>query len=147
MCAGQSLVGRKIMNLKKYFLLPVFLSLAVCVAAQKTEKHPIDTEMDKCLAAAKATMPRAKCYSTASEEWQKSVEIDYRELVSQTDGESKTLLQDEQKAWENYRAAREKYVLAIYANRKGTGYISTRIVGLMKSYKERALELEARFPE
>ncbi len=101
--------------------------------------------MDKCLAAAKATMPRAKCYSTASEAWQKSAEIDYRELVSQTDGENKKLLQDEQKSWENYRAAHEKYVMAIYGNRRGTGYISTRIIELMKPYKERALELEDRF--
>lgn len=139
--------GEKFINMKKYFLMPVFLSLAVCAAAQKTEKHPIDAEMDKCPAAAKATMPRAKCYSTASAAWQQSVEIDYRELVSQTDGESKKLLQDEQKTWENYRAAREKYVLAIYGNGRGTGYISTRIIELMKPSKERALELEARFPE
>ena len=134
------------MNLKKYFLflliLPVF---SVCAAAQKTEKHLIDAEMDKCLAAAKAVMPRAKCYSQASEAWGKSVEIDYRELLSQTKAGNKKFLEDEQAAWEKYCAARENYVMSVYGNRKGSGYISTRIMLLMKPYKERALELEGRF--
>ena len=133
------------MNLKRYFLLPVFLSFAVFAFGQITDEHPIDAEMNKCLQTAKATMPRAKCYSTASESWQKSVEIDYRELHSQTKPEVKKILEDEQAAWEKYRAAREKFVMAIYGNRKGSGYIATRIIELMKPFKERALELENRF--
>ena len=133
------------MTLKTYFLLPLFLSFAVCAFGQKTDEHPIDAQMNKCLQTTKATMPRAKCYSAASESWQKSVEIDYRELLSQTKPEVKKPLADEQAAWEKYRAAHEKYVLAIYGSRKGTGYISTRIMLLMQPYKERALELENRF--
>lgn len=125
----------------------IFFSFPVLTTAQETTIHPIDLALQKCLQKEKATMPRAKCYSTASEAWQKAVPDDYQKLLPQLSSELQLILKEEQSLWDKFREASEKFVMAKYGKRKGTGYISVRIIELMKPYKERALELESRFEQ
>lgn len=135
------------MNLGKYIIWLIFLSFPILVTAQETTIHPIDMALSKCLQTAKATMPRAECYSAASEAWQKAVTDDYQKLLPQLSSELQVILKDEQSLWEKFRDESEKFVMAKYGKRKGSGYISVRIIELMKPYKARALDLESRFEQ
>jgi uncharacterized protein YecT (DUF1311 family) len=132
------------MKLIRYFVWLGLLVFPILITAQENSVHPIDASLYKCLRTAAANLLRAKCYSTASEAWQKAVTDDYQKLLPQLSSELQDILKVEQKAWEEFKDEREKFVMAKYGKRKGSGYISVRIIELMKPYKERALELEAR---
>ena len=97
-----------------------------------------------CLKIATANLQRAECYRTASQAWQNAVPKDFQKLRSQLPPDLQELLQEEQKAWEKFKDEREKFVLGKYGKRKGSGYLTVRILELMKPFKERALELENR---
>ncbi|MBX7169360.1 MAG: DUF1311 domain-containing protein [Pyrinomonadaceae bacterium] len=125
----------------------IILGFTVFANGQENSNNPIDIVLTKCLKTEKATMARAKCYSNASESWQEAVTKDYQKLLNLLSPEIQLILKDEQKAWEKYRIFNESFVMAKYGKRKGSGYISVRIIELMKPYRERALELESRFED
>lgn len=139
------MVNYKSMNSVKYIVWLFLLIFPILITAQENSVHPIDVALYKCLKTATATMPRAECYSTASEAWQKAVVDDYQKLLPQLTPELQDILKDEQSSWEKFRDEYEKFVMAKYGKRRGSGYISVRIIELMKPYRERVLELENRF--
>ena len=87
-------------------------------------------------------MPRAKCYSVASEAWQNKVEVTYAAVLKKLSPQLKKTLEAGQAAWQKYQEEEENLIANLYPGR-GTGYISVRIIEIMKAYKDRALELES----
>lgn len=111
--------------------------------ANTDEKHPIDAAMEKCLANNHGTMPRAECYSKASETWQTEVKTKYAELLKALPAASRSVLKQSQTRWKIYQKGEADLIMKIYGKKKGSGYISVRIILLMKAYRNRALELES----
>jgi uncharacterized protein YecT (DUF1311 family) len=105
-------------------------------------RNPIDVAMDKCLETNHATMPRAKCYSSASESWQAAVETSYAELLTLLPASGRAALRKSQAAWKQYEAGEAEVIMTMYGKKTGTGYISVRILLLMKAYRDRALALQ-----
>ncbi len=130
----------------------LFIILAILIAAatvygqdEKNEtepKNPIDVVMDKCLETNHGTMPRAKCYSTASESWQAVVKTSYAELLKLLPASGRPALRKSQTAWKQYQMGESAVIMTMYGSKRGTGYISVRIILLMKAYRDRALELQ-----
>ena len=133
------------MQVKIIFGLMILFCGTFAVLGQENSKHPIDVAMNKCLKTAVATMPRAKCYSTASGAWEKAVAENYQKLLKILAPDMRKILESEQNAWDKYREAREVFVMEKYGKRKGSGYISVRIIELMKPNRDRASDLESRF--
>ncbi|HSY48798.1 MAG TPA: lysozyme inhibitor LprI family protein [Thermoanaerobaculia bacterium] len=131
--------------------LPIVLAILMAATAiygqdeqnQPAPKHPIDVAMDKCLEANHATMPRAKCYSTASESWQAAVKTSYAELLTLLPASGRPALRKSQAAWKQYEAGEAEVIMTMYGKKTGTGYVSVRITLLMKAYRDRALELQS----
>lgn len=135
------------MDFSKLIIGLIILGFTIFAKGQEISNNPIDIALTNCLNTEKATMPRAKCYSKASEAWQQVVKNYYQILLKQVLPEIRIILKEEQTAWEKYHIFNEKFVMAKYGKRKGSGYISVRIIELMKPYRERALELESRFED
>lgn len=120
----------------------LFLFGGLALRAQESETpHPVDAALKKCLETTRGTMSRAKCYSTASEAWQKAVAETYAALLKKVPAASKAKLETGQTAWRKYQAAEENLIVTAIYPQKGTGYISVRIIAIMKIYKDRAMEL------
>ncbi len=118
-----------------------------CVATsfaqdENAVKNPIDVAQVQCLKKTHATMPRAKCYSVASQAWQNKVEVTYAVLLKKLSPELKKTLEAGQTAWHKYQEEEENLIANLYPGR-GTGYISVRIIEIMKAYKDRALALQS----
>jgi uncharacterized protein YecT (DUF1311 family) len=111
--------------------------------------HPIELSLFNCLRAVTvaATTQRADCYQTAAESWQKAVTDDYQKLLPRLSSDLQDLLKEEQQSWEKFRDEHEKFVLAKYSKRKGSGSLSARLIELAKPDKERAMELEGRLEQ
>ena len=121
----------------------------LCFSAygQKTAVNPIDATLAKCLATAKANLPRAECYSNAEAAWEKDVDTTYEALVARLSGperptELKTSVEKTQMAWERFRDAEFDLFSQEYGKKRGTGYIIPRITMRIDVVKPRALELE-----
>ena len=131
----------------RLMIINAFGIVLICAAAgfaqsEKIIVNQIDAVQAQCLKKAHATMPRAKCYSAASDAWQKKVEVTYAALLKKLSPEMKKTLEDGQTAWLKYQEEEENLIGNLYPGR-GTGYISVRIIEIMKAYKDRALELES----
>ena len=130
----------------------LFILLAILIAStaiygqdeqnQPAPKNPIDVAMDKCLETNHATMPRARCYSAASESWQAAVKTSYTELLKLLPASGRPALRKSQAAWKQYEAGEAEVIMTMYGKKTGTMYISARIILLMKAYRDRALELQ-----
>ncbi|MGH9820993.1 MAG: lysozyme inhibitor LprI family protein [Pyrinomonadaceae bacterium] len=116
----------------------------MAVAAQSEAKHPIDRQLDKCLSVKHGTMPRAECYSKAFEAWDKDVSTTYAKLKETLPAAQVEPLVAAQASWEHYRDDEFGFIAALYAKRRGTGYISTRIILRTEIVKARAVLLEGR---
>ena len=125
------------------FLL-LFAVFGISVAAQdeKPVTHPIDAAQAKCLKTHHGTMPRAKCYSDASGAWNEDVTKTYAALLLKVSATDKGSIEKSQTAWGKYRDAEYDLISHFYGNKRGTGYISVRIIARMEIVKERALRLE-----
>ena len=123
---------------------PVIICLLFSTAVAAQVKHPIDKQLDKCLAVKHGTMPRAECYSRASESWEKAVSSAYAKLKEKLPSAQVKSLVTAQTSWERYRDDEFGFITALYASKKGTGYISTRIILRTEVIKARALLLESR---
>ena len=138
------------MKLKLLFVSAIAVSvmwmlpLTACAQQDAPVKHPIETALQQCLAKSHATMPRARCYSQASDAWDKDVAVTYAELLRRENAVAKSSLQAAQAAWEKYRDAEFDYLAELYWQRKGTGYIAVRIVQRSEIVRARALQLENR---
>ncbi|HEX3101974.1 MAG TPA: lysozyme inhibitor LprI family protein [Pyrinomonadaceae bacterium] len=108
----------------------------------KAAVHPIDASQAACLKKAKGTMPRAKCYSDAAESWEKDVTKTYAAVLKALPSDCRSVFETSQSAWEKYRDAEFEVIAKMYNSRKGTGYISVRILLRMNIVKQRALLLE-----
>ena len=118
-----------------------------CVATsfardEKAVVHPIDAAQAKCLKTHHGTMPRAKCYSDASEAWNKDVTKTFAALLSIMKSEDKDAMKSSQSTWESFRDAEFDVISHFYGRKKGTGYISVRIIARMEVVKARAFQLE-----
>lgn len=136
----------KMMKIKLLIAVSVLCILPLVARAQgdATATHPIDVAMEKCLKTHHGTMPRADCYSAASEAWDKDLAKVYAELRQAEDAKNKPALETSQAAWKKYRDAEFDYLAQIYGQRRGTGYISVRITTRMEIVRARALNLESR---
>jgi uncharacterized protein YecT (DUF1311 family) len=101
--------------------------------------NPIDKTQTSCLKTQHCTMPRAKCYSDAADAWEKDVTEIYALLLKAVPKEKRPALETSQSAWEAYRDAEFEMIAQMYNDRKGSGYISVRIILRMNVVKERAL--------
>ncbi|MEP6674993.1 MAG: lysozyme inhibitor LprI family protein [Ferruginibacter sp.] len=108
-----------------------------------SNQHPIDVHLKDCLAASHATMPRAHCYTTAYNAWEKDINATEKKLLSKATAAQKTILHADQTAWEKERDVAFQNIADKYNNRRGTGYIPVRIELRMQVLRKRALTLEA----
>ena len=125
-----------------YFVLLCVLPVIVAAQDDKPDIHPIESAQAKCLKTHHGTMPRAKCYSDAALAWEKDVTKTYATLLQTVKADDKTSLEASQTAWEKYRDAEFDFIGHIYGDKKGTGYISVRIIKRLSIVRSRALELE-----
>ncbi|MFM9905134.1 MAG: lysozyme inhibitor LprI family protein [Pyrinomonadaceae bacterium] len=123
----------------------IAIGLVTCFYASgsaQTANDPIDVAQAQCLKTHHGTMPRAKCYSAASDAWQKKEEASYEILLKILSPQMKKELVDGQTAWIEYQKEEEALISDLYTSR-GTGYIAVRIIEITKAYKARALDLES----
>ncbi len=137
--------------MKKLVLMGTFLAVTVfglfgAASAQRDEAkdtpNPIDSALEKCLAGKHATMPRAECFSTAEEAWEKDVKDIYPKVLQALPPKLLPSFKSNQLAWESYRNSQEQFYAAKSAGQKGTGYIAPRIIQNINIWKPRALFLE-----
>ncbi len=125
------------------FILVVF-SPGVFGQAADGAQHPIEKAQAECLKTRHGTMPRARCYSDAAEAWEQEVTKIYVQLVKAIEPNDKRSLENSQTAWEKYRDAEFNLLAHLYGQKKGTGYISVRIIERMEIVRQRAIELKNR---
>lgn len=133
----------------RLILLAAAIMILFCFSAygQKTHVNPIESALRKCLATAKANLPRAECYSNAEAAWEKDVDSTYKALIAKLSAadrpaELKTSVEKTQSAWEQFRDAEFDLFSQEYGKKRGTGYIIPRITMRIDVIKPRALELE-----
>lgn len=120
------------------FLVPIAANAQDAASAI----DPIDVAQAKCLKTHNGTMPRARCYSQASDAWEKKVEDTYAALMKKLPQNEQETLKKGQAAWTEYQEQEEALISSLYPGR-GTGYIAVRIIEIMRAWKYRALELES----
>jgi uncharacterized protein YecT (DUF1311 family) len=108
----------------------------------KPVAHPIDINLKACLKVNRANMQRAQCHSKAARTWVKEVKRAYAGLYAVAGAKDKTNIKASQDAWEKYSEAEGSRVMTPYLRRRGTGYISVRIIILYEINRKRTLELE-----
>ena len=128
-------------KLKTIFIIAASGLILLCSTNGFAQVDAIDAAQAKCLKTHRGTMPRAKCYSAASDAWQKKVADVYAALMKILPPETRKTLEGGQTAWLKYQEEEETLILNLYPGR-GAGYISVRIIEIMKAYKDRATELE-----
>lgn len=133
------------MRLKLWFGWFILFSFCSLAAAQADAPHSIDAAQAECLKTHHGTMPRAKCNSDAMQAWEKDVTKTYAALKTKLPSDNRKSFEASQTAWEKYRDAEFDFISNRYAAKKGTGYISVRIILRMQIVKARALELESRY--
>jgi len=104
--------------------------------------HPIDVQLNDCLAQSHATMPRARCYNKAYTAWEQAISTAENKLLKNADGLKRKKLIDEQSTWEKQRDLAFEKIADRYIKMKGTGYIAVRIQLRMEILRNRALALE-----
>jgi uncharacterized protein YecT (DUF1311 family) len=122
----------------------VVLMLNTAFLAQQRNNHRIDNALAACLKNARATMPRAECYSKAFDAWKSDVTKTYAALRLALPIDARPVFERSQRNWEKYRDSEFELIANLYAARKGTGYIATRIILRTDRVKNRALVLEER---
>ncbi len=133
----------RLQTINLILVLAVILGLARInfAQAENSEKNSIDAAQAQCLKTSRGTMPRARCYSHASDAWQKKVADTYAALLKLLPARSQETLKKGQAAWQEYQSEEEALISSLYPSR-GSAFISVRIIEIMKAYKARALELE-----
>ena len=134
--------------MKYVFLIAITTLVLAAAAFAQDEINPIDKKLNACLAVTKGNMPRAECYSTAAEAWEKDIATSYAALIKKLTALGadsaglKKDIQQAQAAWEKYRDAQFQVFWDEYGKKKGTGYIIPRITMRIDVMKPRAIELE-----
>ena len=121
-------------------MIPFLLYCASLSLLTDTVEHPIDRQLERCLSAAHATMPRAECYTTAYKAWENDIAVSEKKLLKKE--KQKGAVAAAQKIWEKERDSRFKEIAGKYNTMRGTLYIPLRIKLRMEVLRARALDLE-----
>ena len=124
-------------------LFPILYLSTLILNSADSSQHPIDKQLYNCLQQSHATMPRARCYSTTSDLWEKDIYATQKKLLLKATTAQKKKLRENQQDWEKERDKEFAEIADRYNFKRGTGYIPVRIELRMKVLRKRALELES----
>jgi len=128
-------------------VIQIFLTslLIVCNSYALDAEHPIDVELNACLAKEEnmSTAGMANCAIKAIDSWDKEMNIVYNALMKKLDKNAKEKLKASQLAWLKYRDLEYKNIYSIHSKLQGTMFIPVRHQNVFEITKHRALELNS----
>ncbi|MBF0500383.1 MAG: DUF1311 domain-containing protein [Candidatus Riflebacteria bacterium] len=113
------------------------------VGADESEKQPIDTEIDKMIAANPGTNGEVQAYEKGVELWDKELNRVYKELQKELvqSPAAKEALTQTQRTWMSFRDKEFELLDAIYAKKDGSMYHSMHACDRMKIVRQRVMAL------
>jgi uncharacterized protein YecT (DUF1311 family) len=119
--------------------------LAAAMAATAVPSDLTYTRLRQCLASegGSSTGGETLCYEISRRAYQARTILALSALQRRLDGEARTALDIEQKAWIAYRDARREAMLAMLSTRTGSMYAPMQEADDMTVARDRALRLEA----
>ena len=124
-----------------FFLVAILLSTAAL--AQKQDK--IDENLASCLDKVEnqTTAGECECAYAALAQWDKKLNVTYKELMSKLDTEQKSKLQSSQIQWISFKTKEIQFIDHFYGKKEGTMWLVIRAAKILDLTKQRSLELSS----
>ncbi len=129
--------GIEVRFMKRLFPIMIIFS-SMAYAGQ------IDDSLDACLDKSFSTPEISLCYSNATDEWDKELNIEYKKLLSILDNNQRKTLVKAQKSWLEYRDNYYSFLQDFYT-RDGTMWGNLGAEKRMELVKEKVNNLKSLF--
>ena len=127
----------------KIITLMALILLSTNVKAQQKEDK-IDVTLTKCLDSTENQSTAGMCICTyrALNQWDKKLNLTYKELMSKLNPEQKSKLLTSQRQWNSFKEKEIEFINSTYGSFNGTMWLPIRAEKLLEITKDRALILE-----
>ncbi len=139
------------MPMKYIFVFASFLFFSQLLVAQAERLHPIDSDLENCLEKEEnyTTRGMVKCIQSASERWDKELNVQYKTLGDLLTEEQFQQIRKAQRNWMKYRDAEFEFIDNYFSRIDGSVRNILSATKKMEIVKSRTKELRAyiEFPE
>lgn len=132
--------------MNKAFYLTFIVFFIGTATAQKIETdYQIDITLSQCIEKDSTTFGMLECHSAALDQWDKQLNINYKNLMQILPAELKENLKVSQRAWINYRDKEMTFSSQLFGEVGGTLLLIVNAGKRLDFTKQRAIELERYF--
>jgi uncharacterized protein YecT (DUF1311 family) len=130
--------------MKKVVSLFLCFTWAVVCGQETEKKHPIDANLENCLAKEMnyTTAGMLDCTQKAYNEWDNELNSVYKKLMLKLSDNEKSTLKKSQVEWIMFRDLEFKNIDSIYDKLEGTMYIPMKLNEKMEIVRRRTLQLD-----
>lgn len=124
--------------------LAAILILSAFPFLSHADANPPDISLHDCMSKIEnqTTAAMNSCVFTATEAWDKELNIVYSKLMLTLNLEGKKILKESQIAWLKHRDLEYKLINSVYALKSGSMYTNMRAMNILTLTKNRTLELK-----
>lgn len=94
------------------------------LSENQQQKHPIDIELDKCMAKNPSTLGMSNCMQLAADQWSKEIEQSISVLQKTLTPSQVQLLDNSQAKWEEYKKAQFELNKDVIGSKDGSIYLN-----------------------